>query len=99
MSIDFAETIRTAQEAVTRPEVQQMIKELGAYGLAVNIPHAHNADKLVQLDDGYVASEHDLRVSFRPISEIRQEKDIIDVGWRYNPKSDRVELCQCCAQC
>ena len=57
--------VRRAADALNRPEVQDLVKKLSDYGLAVAVPHMHGENgKLVPLPMDRVAYEDDLRVTF-----------------------------------
>jgi hypothetical protein len=76
--------LRTAQEAIHLPEVQEMLRRLSEYSLGVFMPHMHDertggfkplADEFTQVESGLVAS-------FRSAEEIAdQGHRFLPVGW------------------
>ncbi len=76
--------LRTAQDAIHLPEVQEMLRRLSEYNLGVCMPHMHDertggfqplADELIQVESG-------LAVSFRPAEEVAGQADrFFPVGW------------------
>ena len=78
--------LRTAQEAIQLPEVQEMMRKLSVYNLGVFMPHMHDdsggfrasSDKFVQVEKG-------MRVSFAPTEEIEKEQErYLPTGWVWN---------------
>lgn len=90
----MSEMMQKAAEAVSHPEVQLMIKELGKHGLGVFIPHAHTSEGFAPLPNDTVQLESDLVVSFvnenNPILE-----DATTVGWIWN--ADKAKVVAACA--
>jgi hypothetical protein len=85
-----------AAEAVAKPEVQAMIKELGKYGLGVFIPHGHtDRGGFVPLPSNTVQLESNLKVSFvKKNDPVLKESTI--VGWAWDKKKARiVAACAC----
>lgn len=87
--------IAKAAEAVNKPEVQSIIKELSKHGLGVFIPHAHTADGFVPLPNDTVQLESNLSVSF-----VKQDDSRLDtasaVGWVWDASKARVAAaCYC----
>lgn len=84
-----------ANEAVTKPEVQAMIRELSKYGLGVFIPHAHTSEGFVPLPNDTIQLESNLKVSFvkkgDPILE-----DATVVGWVWDTDKTRVAAACAC---
>ncbi len=78
------QALRTAQEAIHLPEVQEMLRRLSEYNLGICMPHMHDertggfqplADDVMQVESG-------LAVSFRPAAEIAGQADrFLPVGW------------------
>lgn len=76
--------LRTAQEAIHFPEVQEMLRRLSTHGLGIFMPHMHDertgdfqplADQVTQVESG-------LEVSFQPTEEIAMQTDrFLAVGW------------------
>ncbi len=85
--MELEPTLAAAQNAINLPEVQDMVKRLGEYGLAVFMPHMHDADgNFTPKPDGVVQMEDDMQVSFRPEDQIGEERsrEYLPVGWRWS---------------
>lgn len=77
-------TLRTAQEAIHLPEVEEMLRKLSEYKLGIFMPHVHDEQtgKFLPLPDEVVQVESGLEVSFRPTEEIASQTDrFLPVGW------------------
>jgi hypothetical protein len=78
------QALRTAQEAIHLPEVQEMLRRLSEYKLGIFMPHMHD-DKTGEfqlLPDEVMQVESGLEVSFRPTEEIaNQAGRFLPVGW------------------
>jgi hypothetical protein len=77
-------TLRTAQEAIHLPEVQEMLRRLAEYNLGICMPHMHDVrtDEFRELPDAVVQVESGLEVSFQPMKEIANQTDrFLPVGW------------------
>lgn len=70
-------------DLLSQPEVQDLVKKLSEYGLAVAVPHMHGENgKLVPLPPDRVAFEDGLRVSFpRRDDSILKEAEPVMWGW------------------
>ena len=78
------QALRTAQEAIHLPEVQEMLRRLSEYKLGIFMPHMHDEqtggfqplpDKVMQVESG-------LEVSFQSTEEIANQTDrFLPVGW------------------
>ncbi len=78
------QALRTAQEAIHLPEVQEMLRRLSEYNLGVCMPHMHDerTGGFQQLADEVMQVESGLAVSFRPAEEIAGQADrFLPVGW------------------
>ena len=76
--------LRTAQEAIHLPEVQQMLRRLSEYRLGIFMPHMHDEQTGVfrPLPDEVMQVESGLEVSFQPTEEIADQTDrFLPVGW------------------
>ena len=76
--------LRTAQEAIHLPEVQEMLRRLSAYKLGIFMPHMHDEQTggFQPLPDEVIQVEAGLEVSFRPTQEIADRPDrYLPVGW------------------
>jgi hypothetical protein len=78
--------LKTAQEAIELPEVQEMMRKLSVYNLGVFMPHMHgDRGRFQPSSENFVQVEKGLRVSFAPTEEIEKEKDrYIPTGWVWN---------------
>ncbi len=78
------EGLRTAQEAIHLPEVQEMLRRLSKYQLGIFMPHIHDerTGQFQSLPDEVVQVETGLEVSFQPMEEIANQTDrFLPVGW------------------
>ena len=76
--------LKTAQEAIHLPEVQQMLRRLADYKLGVFMPHMHHekTGEFQSLPDEVTQLESGLEVSFQPTNEIVNQTDLfLLVGW------------------
>ncbi|MFZ0317562.1 MAG: hypothetical protein WAL56_00425 [Candidatus Sulfotelmatobacter sp.] len=80
------EELRTAQEAIQLPEVQEMMRKLAVYNLGVFMPHMHDdAGRFQPSSEKFVQVEKGMRVSFAPTEEIvNDEARYLPVGWVWN---------------
>jgi hypothetical protein len=78
--------LRTAQEAIELPEVQEMMRKLSVYNLGVFMPHMHDSSGRFQpSSEKFVQVEKGMRVSFAPTEEIEKEEErYLPVGWVWN---------------
>ena len=76
--------LRTAQEAIHFPEVQEMLRRLSEYKLGIFMPHMHDEQtgEFQPLPDEVTQVESGLEVSFQPMQEIANQTDrFLPVGW------------------
>lgn len=76
--------LRTAQQAIQLPEVQQMLRRLAEYQLGIFMPHMHSQQngEFQLLAGDVVQVEAGLEVSFQPMQEIASQTDrFLPVGW------------------
>ena len=76
--------LRTAQEAIHLPEVQEMLRRLAEYKLGIFMPHMHDEQtgEFQSLPDEVMQVESGLEVSFQPTEEIANQTDrFLPVGW------------------
>lgn len=76
--------LRTAQEAIHLPEVQEMLRRLSEYKLGIFMPHMHDEQtgEFQLLPDEVIQVESGLEVSFQPTEEIACQTDrFLPVGW------------------
>ena len=78
------QTLRTAQEAIHLPEVQEMLRRLSEHRLGIFMPHMHDEQtgEFQPLPDEVMQVESGLKVSFQPTEEIASQTDrFLPVGW------------------
>ena len=78
------QALRTAQEAIHLPEVQEMLRRLSEYKLGIFMPHMHDEQtgEFQPLPDEIMQVESGLEVSFQPTEEIANQTDrFLPVGW------------------
>lgn len=78
------QALRTAQEAIHFPEVQEMLRRLSEYKLGIFMPHMHDehTGEFQPLPDEVMQVESGLEVSFQPTEEIASQTDrFLPVGW------------------
>ncbi|HAN90796.1 MAG TPA: hypothetical protein DCQ33_01785 [Nitrospira sp.] len=75
--------VRQAADSLNRPEVQELVKQLSEYGLAVAVPHMHGENgKLLPLPPDRVAYEDNLQVTFpRRDDSVLKEAEPVMWGW------------------
>ena len=90
--------LRTAQQAIHLPEVQEMLRRLSEYKLGIFMPHRHNEQtgEFQPLPDEMVQVESGLEVSFQPMQEIENQADrYLPVGWLWRAgASTPVAVCE-----
>lgn len=78
------QALRTAQEAIHLPEVQEMLRRLAEHRLGIFMPHIHaeESGELQPLPDNLMQVEAGLEVSFKSTEEISNQPDrFLPVGW------------------
>ena len=78
------QALRTAQEAIHLPEVQQMLRRLADYKLGIFMPHMHDekTGEFKSLPDELTQVEAGLEVSFQATKDIVNQTDrFLPVGW------------------
>ena len=78
------QALRTAQEAIHLPEVQEMLRRLSEYRLGIFMPHKHDeqTSEFQPLPDDVTQVESGLEVSFQATEEIANQADrFLPVGW------------------
>ena len=78
------QALRTAQEAIHLPEVQEMLRRLSEYKLGVFMPHMHDehTGEFQALPDEVMQVESGLKVSFQRMEELANQTDhFLPVGW------------------
>ena len=80
------QALKTAQDAIRLPEVQQMLRRLSEYNLGIFMPHMHDEQtgEFRPLPDEIMQVESGLGVSFQPTEEIANDADrFLPVGWSW----------------
>lgn len=78
--------LKTAQEAMHLPEVQEMLRRLSAFQLGIFMPHRHDegTGEFQPLPDEVMQVESGRAVSFERLGEIaRRTESFLPVGWRW----------------
>ncbi len=81
------QALRSAQEAIHLPEVQEMLRKLSEYKLGIFMPHMHDEQTgaFLPLPDEVVQVESGLEVSFKAKNEIAGQTDrFLPVGWLWH---------------
>ena len=90
--------LRTTQDAIHLPEVQEMLRQLSGYGLGIFMPHMHDEQtgKFQPLHDELMQVESGLEVSFQPSRQIANQPDrFLPVGWFWRAgASASVAVCE-----
>ena len=76
--------LRTVQEAIHLPDVQEMLRRLSEYKLGIFMPHMHDehTGEFQPLPDEFTQVESGLKVSFQPTADIAHQTDrFLPVGW------------------
>ena len=94
----YPQALRTAQEAIHLPEVQEMLRRLSEYKLGIFMPHMHDEQtgEFQVLPDEVMQVESGLDVSFKPTQEIASQTDhFLPVGWFWRAgASTAVAVCE-----
>ncbi len=83
-AVGLPRALRTAQEAIHLPEIQEMLRRLSEYNLGIFMPHMHDEDtgEFQPLPDQVTQVESGLEVSFLPTTEaVNQAGRFLPVGW------------------
>lgn len=77
--------LQAAQEAILRPDVQEMLRKLSEHNLGIYMPHMHDegTGEFQPLPDGVSQLEDGLKVSFHPEEAIvdREDRSYVPIGW------------------
>jgi hypothetical protein len=89
-------SVYDAATLVLKPEVQNLIKRISEYGLAVCVPHMHDEDTgdFLPLAPDTVQSESALKVSFVKRSNLNAND--VPVAWQWNDDLSVIQTCQVC---
>jgi hypothetical protein len=80
------QALRTAQEAILLPEVQEMLRRLSEYKLGIFMPHMHDehTGEFQLLPDELIQVESGLEVSFQLMESVASQADrFLPVGWAW----------------
>jgi len=92
------QSLKTAQEAIHLPAVQQMLRQLSKHKLGIFMPHMHGQQtgEFQSLPDDVIQVESGLEVSFRSADEIANQTDrFLPVGWCWREgASTPVAVCE-----
>jgi hypothetical protein len=88
----FHPDLQASVRAVNTGEVQEILRQLGKYGLGVALPHMHTDEGMVPLPEDMMSSEDNLKVTFRKRNQKINSK-ALPVMWR------RGEDISCVANC
>lgn len=83
-SIDLPSALRIAQEAISLPEVQEMLRRLSKFKLGIFMPHMHDEQtgEFRPLQDDVTQVESSLKVSFHQVKRIStQTTRFLPVAW------------------
>ena len=86
------QALRTAQESINLPEVQEMLRRLSEYKLGIFMPHMHDEQtgEFQPLPDDVMQVESGVEVSFQPTDEIaNQPGRYLPVGWSWRAGAPR----------
>lgn len=86
------QAMKTAQESIQLPEVQEMLRRLSAYRLGIFMPHMHDEHTggFQPLPDDVIQVESGMEVSFQPADEIANEPNrYVPVGWLWRAGTSR----------
>ena len=78
------QALKTAQQAIHLPEVQEMLRKLSDYKLGIFMPHMHEdrTGEFRPLADDVIQVESGLNVSFQSTENIAGQTDrFLPVGW------------------
>ena len=78
--------VQSAQEAIQKPEVLEMLQKLSKYRLGIFMPHMHPPEGgFIPLPDGVVQLEGDLKVEFVNEDDPALQS-AVPVGWVWDGK-------------
>lgn len=90
------ESIVNAIEAVSKPEVQDLIKQLSHHGLAASVPHMHGQNgEFLPLPRDIVSLEEDLEISFVDKNQLDEERNV-PVMWRWDEELNKISVAAGC---
>ena len=83
-AVGLPAALRSAQQAIHLPEVQEMLRRLSEYRSGIFMPHVHDEQtgELEPLPAEIVQVESGLAVSFRQSADVANQADrFLPVGW------------------
>jgi hypothetical protein len=89
------EFIRSAREALSTREIEEVSRVLAKYNLGICVPHMHDEDtgEIVTLPPGIISCERNLKVSFEDSATVKAHSTE-PVAWRWNGCT--LEVCASC---
>ncbi len=95
----FHAGLQDAVRAVNTAEVQEIMRKLGKYGLAVALPHMHTDAGMVPLPEDMMVSEDNLKITFRKRDEVTNFEGL-PVMWQRGEEISSIAYCgQNCGTC
>lgn len=92
----ISEATSNAINAISNPEVHEMIRRLSAHGLAVAVPHMHGENgEMLPLPKDKISLERNLQVSFVDETGVDGEASV-PVMWRWDKEQNRVAVAAKC---
>ena len=88
--------LRTAQNAIALPEVQEMLRKLSHYNLGIYMPHMHDdrTGAFQPLPAGLTQVENGLKVSFEPAEHVDgPARSYVPVGWFWLDGTTPMAVC------
>lgn len=88
----FSPELQDSVRAINLPDVQDMLKRLGRYGLGVALPHMHEGGRMVPLPEDTYSYESKLQVTFRKRGDSKDEPSL-PVMWRCGTEVGATAYC------
>ena len=92
------QSLKTAQESIHLPEVQEMLRRLSAYQLGIFMPHKHDehTGEFQSLPDEVMQVVSGMKVSFLPREEMTTRTDrFLPVAWLWRAGASKpVAACE-----
>jgi hypothetical protein len=98
---DFPAELKIAQEAIYRPDVQDMLRKLAEYNLGIFMPHMHGeSGRFEVLPAGMVQVEEDLEVTFQSAQELTERNErYLGIGWTWDASNPNEPKLACRLAC
>jgi len=90
--VRFPTELQGSVRAINTPEVQEIMRQLGKYGLGVSLPHMHTDKGMAPLPEDMISSENNLVVSFRQVDDEANSK-ALPVAWRRGEDVKSIARC------